>query len=240
MALSVSDMLPDDEGLGSKMNPRTPKCSAEADAGATAKAMLKGGAFLCSRIGAEVYPKNCLKRYKEAQEAGAKRSPCLECAKVQVVARKLQFDPAGPVFNRKPTEDIVTPATLKKVEPERGPFPGWQLFDPREVVRPGDVFARIGKTSMTFSAAAVTELELNSFDSVDVYHAPGKLGLHFREGRQGVFVLTRETRGGRIRKLSCSSLVKGLSLDGAKDQRLPLVKRGPGLVEIDLGKGPGL
>ena len=127
-------------------------------------------------------------------------------------------------------------APQKKETVSHNPFEGWTKFNPRDHAKPGDVYARIGKTSMSFSAAASAELSLILYDSVDVYHADGKLGLHFRMGKAGTFVLTKEPRSKAVRKLSCSSLVKSLKLDnlGAIDRRLALKRLAPGMIEIDL------
>lgn len=119
---------------------------------------------------------------------------------------------------------------------DKNPFAGWSKFNPRDQIRPGDVYVRIGKTSMTMSAAAADGLNLNQYDTVDVYHAAGKLGLHFQKGNGGTFVLTKETRGGKVRKMSCASLVKNLKLKelGAMDRRLPLREVAPGMIEVNL------
>ena len=119
---------------------------------------------------------------------------------------------------------------------DKNPFADWAKFSPRDQIRPGDVYARIGKTSMTLSAHAADTFGLSKYDSVDVYHADGKLGLHFMKGKAGAFTLTRATRGGRVRKLSCSSLVKGLKLDklGAIDRRLTVREIAAGMIEVDL------
>jgi hypothetical protein len=122
---------------------------------------------------------------------------------------------------------------------KQNPFAGWNKFNPRDQIRPGDVYVRIGKTSMTMSAAAASELNLNQYDTVDVYHSVGKLGLHFMKGKGGTFVLTKETRGGNVRKMSCASLVKILKLEevGAMGRRLPVREIAPGMIEVDLRSG---
>lgn len=238
----------------------------------TAKALIKNQKFYCSRIKAEVSPLNCKGKYTYAKAQGITASPCLECAKVQMILRKVPLancpepqptiDPkeiatmARPAKKGTPDPIVVEtkeePRRLeivaaqqcetKPVAPQKketvshNPFEGWTKFNPRDHAKPGDVYARIGKTSMSFSAAASAELSLILYDSVDVYHADGKLGLHFRMGKAGTFVLTKEPRSKAVRKLSCSSLVKSLKLDnlGAIDRRLALKRLAPGMIEIDL------
>lgn len=254
MKETTTDLLPDKEILGSKLNPRVAtKMSAGAEAGQIASAISRGGRFRCARIGAEVSPTMCVKRFEEARDAGNVWSPCLECAKVLTMMKDLPTPPAKQP--PKPAPEVVTmpkpvkkevPATEARLEivPQKvvsnpAPFPGWAKFRRREQISPGEVFARFGKTSLSLSAAASDRLGLGEFGSVDVYHSPGKIGLHFRPEKEGSFALSKETKCGRVRKLSCASLIKALGLEWAMDRRLDLRQVGPGMAEIELGVKDG-
>lgn len=232
--------------------------SPSGNATSTAKALLRNQRFYCARIKAEVSPLNCKGKYHYAKAQGIAASPCLECAKVLAMLRKVPFsacpEPQQPIDPKelaamarpakKGTPDpiqqeVKTEPKLEIVEKraaQQNPFAGWTKFNPRDQIKPGDVYARIGKTSMSFSAAAASGFSLNLYDSVDVYHADGKLGLHFRMGKGGTFALTKETRSKTVRKMSCASLVKSLRLDekGAVGRRLSLKEIEAGMIEIDL------
>lgn len=236
----------------------------EGHALSTAKKMIKGQTFYCNRIKAEVGARNCKSKYTYAKAQKIQGSPCLECAKVLAMLRndptpaepQLTIDPKeiaamvrpakkgtpDPIIEEvkavtEPKLEIVTkpaPEVKEKAATFTNPFEGWTKFNPRDQIKQGDVYARLGKTSMTLSAQAADTFGLNSFDSVDIYHADGKLGMHFQKGKAGTFVLTKETRGGRVRKLSCASLVKSLNLGNAMARRLALREIGPGMIEVDL------
>lgn len=228
--------------------------SPSGNATSTAKALLRNQKFYCSRIKAEVSPLNCKGKYTYAKAQGISASPCLECAKMQMMLRKeplancpepqKTIDPKELAAMARPAKK-GTPDPIQqevKAEPKleivktASPFAGWKKFSPRDQIKPGDVYARIGKTSMSFSAAAASGFGLNLYDSVDVYHADGKLGLHFRTGKAGTFVLTKEPRSKTVRKMSCASLVKSLRLDekGAVGRRLSLKEIEAGMIEVDL------
>lgn len=235
----------------------------EGHALSTAKKMIKGATFYCNRIKAEVGARSCKSKYTYAKAQKIQGSPCLECAKVLAMLRNdpTPVDPQPTIDPKEiaamasrpakkgtpdpiaqevkavvePKLEIVTkPAPEVKEKAEANPFASWKKFSPRDQIKPGEVYARIGKTSMTLSANAADTFGLSNFDSVDVYHTDGKLGLHFLKGKAGAYVLTRETRGGRVRKLSCASLVNGLKLASAMDRRLPLREIGPGMIEVNL------
>lgn len=243
--------------------------SPSGNATSTAKALLRNQKFYCARIKAEVSPLNCKGKYTYAKAQGITASPCLECAKVQMMLRKVPLancpepqptiDPKELAAMARPTKkgtpdpiqqevkivNAIDPRPevaakvleiVEKKASQQNPFAGWKKFSPRDQIKPGDVYARIGKTSMSFSAAAASGFSLNLYDSVDVYHADGKLGLHFRMGKAGTFVLTKEPRSKTVRKMSCASLVKNLKLKelGAMDRRLPLKEVAPGMIEVSL------
>lgn len=95
---TMSDILPDNEGLGRKMNPpKVPIVSAGTEAEKTAQKMAAGAEFPCNRIPeGKSSPTVCISRYKTAkascirnhQMAMGKLPPCLECAKVHVFLKR--------------------------------------------------------------------------------------------------------------------------------------------------------
>lgn len=94
--------------------------SPSGNATSTAKALLRNQKFYCARIKAEVSPLNCKGKYTYAKAQGIAASPCLECAKVQMMLRK---EPLANCPEPQPTIDPKEIATMSRPAKKGTPDP---------------------------------------------------------------------------------------------------------------------
>jgi hypothetical protein len=261
MKETTTDLLPDKEILGSKLNPRVAtKMSAGAEAGQVASAISKGGRFRCARVGAEVSPQMCVKRFKDAKESGNVWSPCLECAKVLTMMKDLPTPPAkqSPKPAPKPTPEVVTmpkpvkkevPATEARLEivppkPAKAPSvdaftAGFEVYSAkmsRKALRVS--YAKLSPRAIHFSASAVNEFDLKGYQTVDAYYKPGVLRFVFRSDNLGEFTPTKRMADRTELKICATGFVKLWKIpEAAFGKKLSIVEHGPGLLEVSLDLG---
>ena len=119
------------------LNPSGPTSKAtqspSGNATGTAKALLRNQKFYCARIKAEVSPLNCKGKYTYAKAQGITASPCLECAKVQMMLRKV---PLANCPEPQPTIDPKELAAMSRSAKKGTPDPIQQEAKAANVVAP--------------------------------------------------------------------------------------------------------
>ena len=207
------------------------------DARARAMAIETGMKWKCGRVGEYVNITDCVTRYTAARHARPRvHCPCLECSSVAAHLRKFGISPT-PIPQPQPQEPVEMATPAKKLEvvqqkPEAvNPFANWERFDRNE--RPtGESFVTltVGRV-LSFSKNADVDLDLEKYNSVDIFANKTKLGLAFHIDSSGTLALTKH---GANRTISSRGLCKAFALDYLVKKRLPVREVAPGFVEVDL------
>lgn len=194
----------------------------------TAKAMQSGGKFFCNRIRAKMTPEECVGAYNHAKEEGIRYSPCLECAKVQVMLKTI------PVKEKN---------QVKKIEPKtsaKDPFSGWEKYDPGANRKTLDAFVTLTAGSFTFSAGARTVYGLEAYQSADLFSMGDSLGFRlYRAKDAGTMRVTQDGDKRNSCKISAIGMIKNIGtekLAGFFGKRFAIQHVGEGMFRIELNE----
>lgn len=231
------------------LNPSGPTSKAtqspSGNATSTAKALLRNQKFYCARIKAEVSPLNCKGKYTYAKAQGIAASPCLECAKVQMMLRKV---PLANCPEPQPTIDpkeiaVAKPAkkeSPQEVKPEpklelvKNPFDGWKRYDPKaRYIEQSDDFATLTGSVMQFSSKTTQENGLREYQSVDLHYHDGRIGCVFHRDAEGVLKV-RPDGNGRV-VFSAQGFARAHNIPQEFfSRRSAVIIHAPGVIEVNL------
>ena len=220
--------------------------SPSGNATSTAKALLRNQKFYCARIKAEVSPLNCKGKYTYAKAQGIAASPCLECAKVQMMLRKEPLENCPepqPTIDPKEIAAMTKPAKKgtpdpiqhePKLELVKNPFDGWTKYDPKNrYIEQSDDFATLTGSVMQFSSKTTQENGLREYKSVDLHYRDGRIGCVFHRDERGALKV-RPDGNGRV-VFSAQGFANAHKIPKEFfSRRSAVIIHGAGVIEINL------